>query len=443
MRNNPRRPVRVTIAEAATRPDVSASRLSPASGVALLYMLTVVVNLSFGFLEGFRAAPGRLEADEYEYYLLMQQVLSGTVEIGGRRTLGFPIVLAAIHSISSSFLFLQIGTCLLYSFAPPLLFLLARRLSGSLQVGFAAGLALALWPPAIYFGTSLYSETLALPVFLLSLRLLPLGGDEGPRQWLFNTLMAGIVLGLTTHVRPMYLIALPFLWVAILIEDWKLRPALLRVLALTAGFLIVILPWSFVVSSRYHQPILVTSNGGETLGGGLNRKLLEMSAPVQFDTPERRTWVGPGKWLAIYENGYLTPAELKRPYQEIDRLLRRRTIEWALANPQDALYLEFRKIAYMWGLYPLFVNGTPQVIFGNIPTICLLAGGIGFFVACRADRRRLARLWILPVFVSAVALISWGSWRFRQPGDAGLLAFCVICAAQVLLNHRRRSPPKS
>lgn len=409
-------------------------RLSPAAAFALLYLLALCVNLAFGVIDGFRAGPSELEADEYEYYVIMQQILAGAVEIGGRRTLGYPLVLAAIHSISSSFLFLQMVICCLYSFSPPLLFLVARKLSGSLGIGLLAGAALIVWPPAIYFGTSLYSETLALPVFLLCLYLLPLGGGEQPRRSrLLKTLLAGLVLGIATHVRPMYLIALPFLWLAILVEDGKLRPAFLRALALTVGFAIVILPWSFVVSSRYGQPILVTSNGGETLGGGLNPRLLEMPATVPFETPGRRTWVGPGKWLPFYDNGYLTPKEIELPYHEMDRLLRARTVEWALSHPADALFLEFRKLTYMWGLYPFVENGAAQAIFGNIPTVIMLLAGLAFFVRCRGERRRLARLWILPLFVSAVALISWGSWRFRQPGDAGLLAFCVICGAQLYL----------
>jgi hypothetical protein len=42
------------------------------------------------------------------------------------------------------------------------------------------------------------------------------------------------------------------------------------------------------------------------------------------------------------------------------------------------------------------------------------------------------------VFVSAVAAISWGSWRFRQPGDVGLIAFCVVCL--LVRQATRRAP---
>jgi hypothetical protein len=37
--------------------------------------------------------------------------------------------------------------------------------------------------------------------------------------------------------------------------------------------------------------------------------------------------------------------------------------------------------------------------------------------------RNLVRFWVLPIYVSAIALISWGSWRYRQAGDLGILAF--------------------
>lgn len=408
-----------------------------------LYAIALVCNVSFGLISGFKSSPSHLEADEYEYYRLAQDILSGTLEPNMRRTLGFPLVLAAFMGLGSSFLVLQLAICSLYSFSPPLLSLIVRKLGGSVQIGFIAGLALALWPVGIYFGTSLYSETFALPIFLLCLYILPVGGGVGfGRRLVMLTLLAGVVLGLATHVRPMYLIALPFIWFVIAVEEGRFRPAMLKILALTGGFAIVILPWSAMMSARFDQFILITSNGGETLSGGLNPKLLQMEL-VPFETPGRSTWVGPGKWLPIGNTGFLSAAELRLPYSEQDVLLRRRTVAWALQNPGATVSLEIRKLSYMWGIYPITENGPAQSLFGNIPIILLLAAGIWFFLTQPGERRRLVRLWMLPLFVSAVALISWGSWRFRQPADAGLIAFCVLCAWQNRFRQSRgdNAPP--
>ena len=78
------------------------------------------------------------------------------------------------------------------------------------------------------------------------------------------------------------------------------------------------------------------------------------------------------------------------------------------------------------------------MLFGNLPVLALLVIGLAALIALPASRTRLARFWVLPFFTSAVALISWGSWRFRQPGDAGLLAFCVICLLALAASRSTR-----
>src|SRR5690606_4253639 len=119
-----------------------------------------------------------------------------------------------------------------------------------------------------------------------------------------------------------------------------------------------------------------------------------------------------------------------------DALLTERCLAWVAANPGDALYLTAMKLAQMWGM--LF---TPQsardVLLGNVPTLALLALGVGTMWGLRRRWRELARLWTLPLFVSAVTLISWGSWRFRQAGDVGLIALCAIGLWPLLLRAPR------
>jgi hypothetical protein len=77
-------------------------------------------------------------------------------------------------------------------------------------------------------------------------------------------------------------------------------------------------------------------------------------------------------------------------------------------------------------------------LFGAVPTVLLLLISIGFWCWLPPLRKHYPRLWLLPLFVSGIALISWGSWRFRQAGDAGLIAFCAI--GFFYLVDRRRPP---
>ncbi len=407
----------------------------------LLYATSLIVNLTFGALHGFRSTLEQLDADEAEYIYISRQILDGTLELSGRRTLGFPLAIAGISAIRNNLVFVQIVVSALYALSAPFLSLAAARVTRSRLYGAVCGLALALWPSGIFFGTSLYSETLALPVFLLALYFLPPGSRVDRRAKppaVRDAVICGVLLGITAQIRPMYLLFLPFLLVAIVLEEERLRVAARRFAIVVAAFLLPVLPWSIYFTVHFHHPLILTSNGGETLSGGLNPKLLETERFDRLRLYNRDTWNGPGKWLPVMSNGYLSPQEQALPYDRMDRLLKQRTIAWVTSHPSAAAYLELRKIAYMWGIYPLFDNGMAQMLFGNLPVQALLVIGLTALIALPASRTRLARFWVLPFFTSAVALISWGSWRFRQPGDAGLLAFCVICLLAIAASRRPR-----
>jgi hypothetical protein len=106
--------------------------------------------------------------------------------------------------------------------------------------------------------------------------------------------------------------------------------------------------------------------------------------------------------------------------------LQQRTLAWISAHPGDALRIELCKLGYMWGFYPWNEEATFKLLAGNLSIIALFGSALFAFLRYPQLRLGLARLWTLPLFTSGVALISWGSWRFRQPADAALLAFCVI-----------------
>jgi 4-amino-4-deoxy-L-arabinose transferase-like glycosyltransferase len=406
-----------------------------------LLLVSLCVDLGFGFLYKFRPGPLQLEADEFEYYRMATRLMDGSFVLTARRTLAYPLAIAGIRSISDSFLFLQAVIAAVFSFSAPLLFLVVRRVTGSIKAAALSGLALALWPPVLFYAASLYSEVLALPVFLLSLWALPPGSRTGRpparRDWI-QAIAAGVLLAAATQVRPMYLIMTPFVVLIMLFEERDLRRALRRIVLVAAAFTVTTLPWSAYMTARFHHPILVTSNGGETMAGGLTPKLFDLARMAQVKTRGRDAWVGPGKWLIVAQNGYLTPAEQGLPYDQQDALLKARAMAWVKANPGAAFQLEAAKLLYMWGFYPLSQNSWGQIVLGSAPTIALLAFALYCLATMPIVRTALARFWILPIFVSAVAAISWGSWRFRQPGDAGLIAFCVICL--LIRQATRRAP---
>jgi hypothetical protein len=288
------------------------------------------------------------------------------------------------------------------------------------------------WGPFLYYNHSLYSEGVACLVFLSFLLLLPTGSIVSERfetNWLQYAL-AGFVLSLCMLIRPMYLLFLPFALLMIFLEEQRILVSLKRAAMLLTGCTLVLLPWSAYMTTHAGVPIFVSANGGETVSGGLNPEIIKRGYEEFVASDGRTTWTGPGKWLPITKSGYLAPPELSLPYAKLDGLLKQRTLEWVINNPGSALYLEIAKLLYMWGIYP-FWNGLAQTIFGNVPTVICLALSALALVRFRRYWRELSRFWLLPVFVSCVAMVSWGSWRFRQPGDIGLLVLTGLFLVQL------------
>jgi hypothetical protein len=267
--------------------------------------------------------------------------------------------------------------------------------------------------------------------------LLPRGSlltVSAPMGWLRHFL-PGLLLGVCMLIRPMYLLFSPFAVAILFLEERQWIAAMRRSAYLGAGCLLIVLPWSTYVSLKAGTPLLISANGGETLSGGLNPVLIDQGYQFYSAPNGRQVWFGPGNWLNESESGYLDSDEQNLPYAQRDILLRQRTMTWVLQNPGSALYLEGAKLLYMWGFYP-FWNGPLQSIFGNVPTIVFIMLSIMSLVRFRTHIRQLSRLWLLPIFASFVALVSWGSWRFRQPGDLGLIMLGALFLWSTLEDYR-------
>jgi len=409
-------------------------RTVPCFSLILLGSMVLSLSAALAMRAGLR--PEQLDMDELEYYTIAGQVADGSYEFYPRRTVGHLLVLGALRKAFDGRLVpIQLAVSAIFSLTAPLAYLVARRELRDNRAAVLGGLGVMAWPLFVWYGATLYSETVALPLFAAFLLAVPgswKAGDGRGGRW-FG---AGLVLGLCMHCRPMYLLFSPF---GALLAYWRGRggwAGLARAALLAAGCLTVVAPWSLFMTAREGTPVLLSSNGGETIAGGLNPELLRIEHEEGFQpftAPNgRSTWVGPGKWLSMADTGYLSPEELRLPYSQQSKLLTHRTVGWVTTHPRKAAYLTLRKLLYMWGFYP-FWNGRSQTFLGNVPTAVLLLLAISALVRLRCCLRPLAIMWTLPLFVSLVAIISWGSWRFRQPGDLGLilLAAALPYAARV------------
>lgn len=387
----------------------------------LLTALSFAVYAGVSFVRHRAGNPSLLDLDEQEYYALGAELLHGDY-FNLRRPPIYVVVLTFFRFLTfENLLAVHVLVAMVFGLSGPLMYLLARRMTTHNALAMTIGVLTIFWPPFLYYGSTLYSETVALPLFIITLILLPRGSvlRVGPPNSSLHYCISGMSLGLCILVRPMYLLFGPMAVTVLFLEGRSWAVATRRSALLAVGCFLIVLPWSAIISLKTGGPILVTANGGETLSGGLNPALLQQGYQTYTAPDGRQVWSGPGKWLFESTSGYLSEDEQKLPYPERDALLRRRTMAWVLQNPGSALYLQGAKLLYMWGIYP-FWNGA-QSLLGNLPTISFMILSVLSLVRFRSYLRQLSRFWVLPVFSSLVALISWGSWRFRQPGDLGLI----------------------
>jgi Dolichyl-phosphate-mannose-protein mannosyltransferase len=395
------------------------------AATAALLLGALVVNVSIAVLTRRHVVPNLLDADEREYWDLAVQLLQhgGLSAIPARRTLPFPLLLSTLQMLFNGDYFrVQIALSVLLAATPLLIFQVVSKHLGDRRIGVISALLAMCWPLFVRYGATIYSDSFALLLFLMFLWALPHrivhpSGNKWRRksQWF----VSGVLLSLVIQLKPMYLLYVPFaILLCVLHENTGGRRLGASVL-LVLGCGLTLLPWAAYISSREGHTIVVSANGGETLAGGLNPRLLQLRDDTNLTTAEGRvTSVGPGKWLAPDDTGFLTTQELQLPYSEMSRRLSLRARAWILSHPADVLYISARKLLYMWGIYP-FWSGAFQTTFGNIPILLLVAAAALGLWQNRRSSVDLAMFWTLPVFVSCVALVSWGSWRFRMPGDFG------------------------
>jgi 4-amino-4-deoxy-L-arabinose transferase-like glycosyltransferase len=374
-----------------------------------------------------------LDGDEREYWSIATDFQkSGLSGVTARRTPPFPMLVAAVRRmVGDDYLHVQLVLSSLLAVSPLLVFWLVRRRIGNEIVARLASAGVLLWPAFVRYDATLYSDSFGLLIFLCFLIALPVSNptqSTNGRRWL-QFCIAGGLLSLCIQTKPLYLIYVPFAVLLAFFSEKILKRRTLAAVCLALGCVTVSLPWSAYLSAREGRFIAVSANAGETLAGGLNPALVAMDKNTDFVTQDGRSaWYGTGKWLLKEQTGYLSSEELDLPYVQTSALLNERTHAWILSHPSEAAYLTVRKLLYMWGVYP-FWNGMTQSLLGNIPLIFLLCAAS---VSLRRNKRSLQELaifWTLPIFVSAVALVSWGSWRFRMPGDVGLIILAAMLPA--------------
>ena len=342
----------------------------------------------------------------------------------------YPYFLGTIYSIAGRDLLLaRICQAMIGATACALLALAGRRLHSE-RVGLFAGLALAIYAPAIFFDGLLQKSV--LDVFFMCLVLWLLSGlldNPGtPSRWF----SLGLALGGLTLTRENGLVLfVPILvWRLLQLDvSWQSQTLKSTMVAFTLGLMLVLLPVAVrnrVVGGEWH---MTTAQFGPNFYLGNNPDadgtagfLRQGRGAVEFERHDAT------ELAQAAEGRNLTPHEVSNYWTG-------QALAYIRANPWAWLKLEARKLRLLGNAAELIdtesqdsyeewsrVLSTTAVVghFGVLAPLAVLG-----VIAGWSDRRRLWLYWAMAATYAASVLLFFVSARYRLP----LVPILILIAA--------------
>jgi 4-amino-4-deoxy-L-arabinose transferase-like glycosyltransferase len=409
----------------------------------LVFLLAVAIRV--GYLADIHTHPtfGYYSMDPAYHREWATEIVAGDDHAGPfYRAPLYPYFLALVYAVFGTgpwpILLIQ---AILGSASCVLTFVITRRFAGH-RNGLIAGVLMALYWPAVYFGGLLLVETLAVFLYLWLLAVLARSpaSSRGRAAWLF----AGTLLGAGAICRPSILVFLPIpvlgLWL-----DPRRDPSRRRLSALGAYFLGVALP---ILPVTLHNVVagkdlvLIAWSDGINLYIGNNPAADGASA------------IAPGMradWWGGYHDAYrLAEEEAGRSLapSEVSGHWRAKALRFVVEHPKRAAALFARKAAYLVSAiersnnYPIhyFRSQSP---FLRWPWVGYgLVFPLAVYGAWR-ERRRWRELHLLYGFLLTYAIaivIFFVNARFRLPIVPILIVFAAAGIGRALSALRRRDP---
>lgn len=409
--------------------DLSARRVIVAAAV-----IGLVLRAAFGLLY-WVGKP--LTHDEQEYLALARGLTegrgfsydppddAGTGQQFGRAP-GYPVFLAVVgagldrHEHAPSLV--KLAQALVGATTVWLIGAIAWRAAGA-RAGATAAVIAAVYPPLVWIGAYVLSESLYSALALLTAHTLQLAvGAHGERKHRRQLLAAtaGLLAGISVLIRPAMLFFLPL---AVVWLFWTRRPAVAAIfVALT---LALIAPWTIRNAVVHGRFVLVASEGGVTFWTGnhpLARGDGDLAANPELKEAEiafRRARPG------------LTAEQLEPVYyQEALRAI--------AAAPGRWLGLLGRKLFYtVVPAGPSYtLHSTRYWAASVLSYLALLPFAIGGFARLWSSERRPTAVLLLGAAAVLTGLVFFPQERFRIP----VMDPVLIIAAAACLSTVQTSP---
>jgi 4-amino-4-deoxy-L-arabinose transferase-like glycosyltransferase len=231
------------------------------------------------------------------------------------------------------------------------------------------------------------------------------GGEWG------RLFVGGALIGLAVLTRPAMLFFLPFA----LLLGWRRRAAF--AVAMLAGTLAVVLPWTARNAVVYGRFVLVASEGG-----------------VTFWTGNHREARGEGD-LAANPHLKLLNREFRARHrglteEELEPIYYREALNFIAEAPLRWLGLVAKKLFYTWvPIGPSYRLHSPRYFWTSVLAYgALLPVAVAGFVRLWRSGRRPWTLWALAGSTVVVALLFFPQERFRIPVIDPTLILCAAAA---------------
>jgi 4-amino-4-deoxy-L-arabinose transferase-like glycosyltransferase len=312
--------------------------------------------------------------------------------------------------------------------------LLAYELFRRRRVALLALAISAVYLPFIFYGESILTEPLFLPLELGAvigvLRYRRLRPGKEARRWL---LLAGALAGLCALTRPNG----PILALALALCVLPPRPwRSVRVLTAPALLLLVcgavVLPWLVRNEVKLGAPVLTTSSGFGIAGTYNSAAAHDQRYPADWQFP-------PIAIRVVHRHRYVSAVKF-------DRIMRDAAFSYIGDHPFYPLKVAYWNTVRILQLDP----GESRLIFALDPQVgstwadlarysfyllALLALGSALIPAARRAPRAG---WVVPGVLFITIVFVWGSNRYREPIDPFVVAYASMTLATLVGFAQRR-----
>ncbi len=330
---------------------------------------------------------------------------------------GFPLVMSlGMRVFGQSALGMRIILACVGTVACWLVFLLGREL-GDATTGLVACALAAISPAFIGFSVLLLSETLfalTLLASLLALAKLARANAQAPDTTLDQrapviALVAGLLNGAATLVRPTWLLVAPAFGLVSLIKSRNRKRACGRFALVIAGMSLALAPWTIRNARVTGHFVPTTLWMGPSLYDGLSP-----------------TATGVSNMDFIEADGWYRRPDVSE--YEADRHYRQAAIAFAMDHPGRAFELGLKKLWRFCNPFPnaeQFGNWPIWLSVGLFELPVLLLAVIGFWQV-----RRTPLTWALTagpmLYLALVHTVFIGSLRYRLPVEYALLVLSAV-----------------